>query len=558
MIYSKYSGRAFFLLVLLPLMLTAQRAPETVVPLKNWASPLYWRANQAEREAGGRALPQNAAPQLQFSTNQVSGDALTFVAITPCRLVDTRGSAAGFEGENPFNGPSIASGGTATFPVQSSTEQATAAPAPCGVIPSIAEAYSLNITVIPHSAGVVDYISLWPAGAAKPFVSTLNDLGGSIVSDAAIVPAGSSTAPYYGGVSVYNSGPAVTDVIIDMNGFFAPPTDLSANTAIGVGSLANTSGSDNTAVGADALMNDTTGSYNTATGGGSMAANTSGYYNTASGIGALEANTSGSYNTAIGVNALYANNGTSNTAFGFQALNINTTGSNNLAFGESAGHSAPATNSYSVYVGSPGTGSDVSGTIQIGTEGANGTTGSTIQIGVQGVQTGGTTIAGISGMNVTGSAVYVNSSGQLGIAVSSGRFKEDITDMGDSSSKLFQLRPVTYFYKPQYDDGSHLPQYGLIAEDVAKVYPEMVAYGNDGKVLTVKYQLLAPMLLNEVQKQHAEVQKLNDELDRRSLDTEKQNQRAEQQDETIQKLQERLAALEALLGKVPTTTTAGQ
>jgi uncharacterized protein YlxW (UPF0749 family) len=103
-----------------------------------------------------------------------------------------------------------------------------------------------------------------------------------------------------------------------------------------------------------------------------------------------------------------------------------------------------------------------------------------------------------------------------------------------------------------------LLQYGLIAEDVAKVYPEMVAYGNDGKVLTVKYQLLAPMLLNEVQKQHAEVQKLNDELDRRSLDTEKQNQRAEQQDETILKLQERLAALEALLGKVPTTATAGQ
>jgi hypothetical protein len=154
--------------------------------------------------------------------------------------------------------------------------------------------------------------------------------------------------------------------------------------------------------------------------------------------------------------------------------------------------------------------------------------------------------------------VYVTSSGQLGTVPSSGRFKEDITDMGDSSSKLFQLRPVNFFYKPEYDDGSRLLQYGLIAEDVAKVYPEMVAYGNDGKVLTVKYQLLAPMLLNEVQKQHAEVQKLNDELDRRSLDTEKQNQRAEQQDETILKLQERLAALEALLGKVPTTATAGQ
>jgi hypothetical protein len=123
--------------------------------------------------------------------------------------------------------------------------------------------------------------------------------------------------------------------------------------------------------------------------------------------------------------------------------------------------------------------------------------------------------------------------------------------MGDSSSKLLQLRPVNFFYKPEYDDGSHLLQYGLIAEEVSKVYPEMVAYGNDGQILTVKYQLLPPMLLNEAQKQHAEVQKLSGEA-------EKQNQRAQQQDETIRQLQERLAALEALLGKVPTTDTAGQ
>jgi len=91
--------------------------------------------------------------------------------------------------------------------------------------------------------------------------------------------------------------------------------------------------------------------------------------------------------------------------------------------------------------------------------------------------------------------------------------------MGDSSSKLLQLRPVTYFYKPEYDDGSHILQYGLIAEEVAKVYPEMVAYDKDGQVLTVKYQLLALMLLNEVQRQN----------------------------ETNRQLETRLAALEALL-----------
>src|ERR1039457_4443808 len=77
--------------------------------------------------------------------------------------------------------------------------------------------------------------------------------------------------------------------------------------------------------------------------------------------------------------------------------------------------------------------------------------------------------------------------------------------MGDSSSKLFQLRPVTFFYKPEYDDGSHALQYGLIAEEVAKVYPEMAVYDKEGQPYAVRYQLLAPMLLNELQKQHTVV-----------------------------------------------------
>ena len=100
--------------------------------------------------------------------------------------------------------------------------------------------------------------------------------------------------------------------------------------------------------------------------------------------------------------------------------------------------------------------------------------------------------------------MYVDTTtGQLGVASSSRRFKEQILDMGEGSSRLFQLRPVTFFYKPQYDDGSHTLQYGLIAEEVAKVYPDMVAYDKDGQPYTVKYQYLAPMLLNELQKQHA-------------------------------------------------------
>jgi hypothetical protein len=153
---------------------------------------------------------------------------LQFYPVTPCRLVDTRGAAAGFNGIAPFSGPSISGGGTITIPVQSATEASTdTEPAPCGVIPSVAQAYSINLTVVPAGAtgvsagGQVDYVSLWPAGSTQPVVSTLDDPQGLIVSNAAIVPAGSPS----GGISVYNAGPSTTDVIIDMNGYFAPPAN---------------------------------------------------------------------------------------------------------------------------------------------------------------------------------------------------------------------------------------------------------------------------------------------------------------------------------------------
>ena len=106
------------------------------------------------------------------------------------------------------------------------------------------------------------------------------------------------------------------------------------------------------------------------------------------------------------------------------------------------------------------------------------------------------------------------------------------------------MRPVNFFYKPEYDDGSHLLQYGLIAEEVAKVYPEMVAYDHDGQILTVKYQLLAPMLLNEIQKQHREI--------------EFENRRAQQQEEMILELRAGLDALVEMLSGVTATATASR
>jgi hypothetical protein len=338
--YLKSSGRVVLVLVFLILdlngqvlnrqLLTVRRAPDNLVPLKTWTAPLYFQPNQAEREVSGRELPQ-----LQFSANAVSTNALTFIAITPCRLIDTRGVVAGFNGDSPFSGPSIPALGTATFPVQSASEAMdNTTPAPCGVIPSIAQAYSLNLTVVPVAGGSVSYVSLWPSGSPQPFVATLNDPQGAIAANAAIVPAGTPS----GGISVYNHGPAATDVVIDMNGYFAAPTDLNANTAIGFGTLAsNTTGNSNTATGVSALFSNTTGSGNTATGADALQNNTTGGSNTATGTDALQNNITGDSNTATGSAALASNTtGDNNTASGASALLLNTTGGSNTATGQAA------------------------------------------------------------------------------------------------------------------------------------------------------------------------------------------------------------------------------
>ena len=121
----------------------------------------------------------------------------------------------------------------------------------------------------------------------------------------------------------------------------------------------------------------------------------------------------------------------------------------------------------------------------------------------------GTFIAGISGSSVSGPDVVVNGSGKLGVVVSSARYKKDIKDMGSSTDALAKLRPVTFKYK---NDEQGITQYGLVAEEVEKVYPELVTYGSDGKIETVRYSMLTSMLLNEVQKQSRENRRLITEL----------------------------------------------
>jgi hypothetical protein len=153
-------------------------------------------------------------------------------------------------------------------------------------------------------------------------------------------------------------------------------------------------------------------------------------------------------------------------------------------------------------------------------------------------------VAGVAGATVSGVPVLINTTtGQLGVASSSRRYKEDIQDMGDASSGLMRLRPVTFRYQKPFADGSKPMQYGLIAEEVAEVYPDLVAHSADGQIETVKYQVLDSMLLNEVQRQQNEIGSQQEHIHR--LEDELSNER--QQNHA---LQERLSRLEATMATV--------
>ena len=199
------------------------------------------------------------------------------------------------------------------------------------------------------------------------------------------------------------------------------------------------------------------------------------------------ANTTGSGNTFYGDMAgFYNTTASGNTFYGDSAGYDNTTGSSNTFFGDAAGWNN-TTGSSDVYIANPGP--------------SYGTESNTIRIGNPEFQTTAY-IAGIYGVNVGGIPVQINSSGQLGAQTSSLRFKEQVQNMDDSTSALMKLRPVTFFYKPEYAIGDRTLQYGLIAEEMAKVYPELVAYDNEGQPYSIRYQYIATMLLNEVQKQN--------------------------------------------------------
>ena len=297
-------------------------------------------------------------------------------------------------------------------------------------------------------------------------------------------------------------------------------TTGSENTATGSEALEfNTTGFDNTATGAFALFNNTTASNNTANGYEALLPNTTGGANTAAGAFALQFNTSGFNNTANGLEALRSNTtGFDNTANGVNALFNNTTGGSNVALGNNAGMNLT-------------TGSN---NIDIGNVGMAGES-KHIRIGTSGTQTK-TFVAGISGVTVPGGVgVIVGTNGQLGTVVSSERFKDSIKPMDKASEAILALKPVTFRYKKELDpDG--IPQFGLVAEEVEKVNPDLVARDERRRPYTVRYEAVNAMLLNEFLKEHRKV--------------EEQDHKIQKQEATIAKQQKQIEALTTGLQKV--------
>ncbi len=266
------------------------------------------------------------------------------------------------------------------------------------------------------------------------------------------------------------------------------------NTAMGTAALySNTVGSSNTALGAGALYSNSADA-NTATGFQALYSNTAGQFNTANGFLALSTNTLGSFNTAVGYKALENNTGDSITAIGDEALNFNNTGNDNVAIGQDALNSS--TGNGNIALGS-NAGSNVTtadGVICIGHPGAD-LSNSCFIANIRGVQTG----------NADAIPVLIDSAGQFGTASSSARFKKEIKPMNTASEAILALNPVTFHYK---SDKTDTPQFGLIAEEVANVNPDLVVRDKNGDIYTVLYDAVNAMLLNEFLKEHRKVEEL--------------------------------------------------
>jgi len=301
----------------------------------------------------------------------------------------------------------------------------------------------------------------------------------------------------------------------------------SLNTAVGAGALLLNTAYENTATGAGTLLSSTTGDNNTADGAFALFSNTEGELNTAVGDSALLRNTIAGFNTAIGANALGFNTeGDGNTAIGEAALLNVTSGQDNIGLGEDAGYFIST--AYNVIcIGAGVGGANVPNSCFIGN------------------------IYGVTTISGTTQPVVVSDGGQLGTISSSRRFKKDIKPLDNASESVLSLKPVTFHYK---SDTKDTPQFGLIAEDVAEVNPDLVVRDKDGKPYSVRYDQVNAMLLNEFLKEYRKVAEQQASIaELTSTVSEKKAKRTKQQkmfESRLAEQEKRIALLASALQKL--------
>ncbi len=312
-------------------------------------------------------------------------------------------------------------------------------------------------------------------------MATINAVNNSTFTSAtAITVTSGDLALSSGNLSLPNSSSTIGQIKWGGTAFIHNYTTRNIFIGEGAGNYTNTS-ADNTGIGYQALKAITTG-----TGGAGQ--------NSACGSGALAALTSGYNNTAVGYQSMtLATSAFQNHAFGSGSLSALLTGSANTALGLNAGNAYTGSESSNICIGHTGVAAE-SNVMRLGTDGSG--TG----------QVSSTYVAGILNSTVTGSAVLVSSSHQLGLVASSERYKDNIQDMGDTL--VMKLRPVTFNYNFGTEEENSKKQYGLIAEEVLEVMPELVGYNSSGEVHTVHYHILPSLLLNELQKQQKTIDSL--------------------------------------------------
>jgi endosialidase-like protein len=458
---SLYQTIAF--LTLLPSMLTAQMRPnQDPVVLKHWTAPPYWQLSESERDAAG-LTPRAQAP----------ANSLVFVGMTPCRVVDTR-SGQGFPGA--FGPPSVAAGASRTFPIQSSAN--------C-TIPSIAQAYSFNIAVVPSTPS--GFITAYPTGQPLPLAATLVWSQGAITSNADVVSGGTG-----GSIDVFAN--SATDIVIDINGYYAPQTGVTlAQGSAGAPPL-SFSGEPGTGIfssGSDAL--------NFATGGMSrMTIDSNGF--------------------------LTLNSNIPNSFPAVPSITIGNPGGNAAIFlGADAQHELeiawlnPNFARITAEGGHPLALQDGGGSVGIGTS----TPRDVLEVA------GELRVADCV-KNAAGTQI-------AGTCPSDERLKVNIEPFAPLLSQLVRLQPVHFDWRaneyPDYHFGTSR-SYGLIAQEVEQVFPELVSRDKNS-FKAVNYSELPLLLLQAIR-----------ELDAANQSMQEQHKLDVQQNRS---LESRIAALEAVL-----------